>query len=138
MPDVDLMDRGFERVRFRLGNTPLFTPDSPTDRLYSSQLSIGPNKNYMFRAHGVPEGRRIFLEMVSKAFLEKDSPMDLFYQTMTLGGAEQWVMSRERSQMLVTLPGVYRFRLENEDMLGGDMQLEYYFWDGPPAVFPVY
>ena len=43
---------------------------------------------------------------------------------MTLGGAERWIMSAERPQMLINLPGVYRFELEDEDMLGGDLHLE--------------
>ena len=136
MPDVNTgwQTEDFTRVP-RGPGTPfqyVFTPDSPPDRLFSGRVMLPEGRMYLFRAFNVPAGRSIFMNWVTPEYGGAgpflDAPIhgrDMYVQRMTLGGADNWILSAERPQMLVNLPGVYRFELEDYDMLGQDLCLEY-------------
>ena len=113
----------------------VFGPDSPPGQIFSRRVLLTENRLYFFRAHNVPDGRSIFLNWVS---LEHSEPLDgcqtpdalppgrdVYIQRMTLGDPDRWILTAERPQMMINLPGVYRFELSDEDMLGGDLCLEY-------------
>ena len=146
MPDYDI-DTGFEAedAEFRRGvgarpqREALFHSLSPLGETLSRRVSVRPGKVFLFQAFALPPDRRIFVNIVSFGVLDGRRGADLYIQRMTLGGAESWELTFEKPQMLITLPGVYRFELESADMLGGDMRLEYFSWDVPqPPVFPVF
>lgn len=109
----------------------LFTPDSPLDQIYSRRVTLSDGLLYLFRAYNLPVDRRIYMNLVSaehagsKADGEPLFGRDLYIQRMTLGGPEKWILTSDSPQMLVNLSGVYRFELENLDMLGADLCLEY-------------
>jgi hypothetical protein len=104
----------------------IFWPQSPVDQIFSRRVVLTEGWLYLFQLHGVEPDRRVFMNRVT---VERDEDLffgrDVHVQRMTLGDPERWILAIRRPQMLVNLPGVYRFELENADMLGGDLTLEY-------------
>jgi hypothetical protein len=121
----------------------LFTPETPYGALYSARVDIRQGKVFLFHGHNVPEGRSIYMCSVSPGSFRPgphDPPLgaDVYIARMDLGGAGSWAIDAAHPRLLVSLPGMYRFELEDPDMLGGDMRLEYRSWDVPwPPFFPV-
>jgi hypothetical protein len=128
----------------------LFSPDTPLGQLYSPRVEIKPGKVFKFIAFNLPEDGEIRMLTVSPGSLESQSHrhcmynpdfipgVDLYYQRMTLTGEANWTLTADNPQMLVSLPGLYRFKLKSETMLGGDLRLEFYSWDvRHPPFFPV-
>lgn len=115
----------------------IFWPRSPVDQIFSRRVILTEGWTYLFQLHGA-DGR-VFMNRVT---VESDDDLfsgrDVHVQRMTLGDPEDWILSPERPQMMVNLPGVYRFELERPDMLGGDLTLEYSILrcvpDHPPGV----
>jgi hypothetical protein len=128
---------------------PLFTEQSPLGQVWSPRVEIRPGKVYMFQGHNIPEDRKIFVNMVTPLVVgrsrRKDGSLaeqvsDAYWSRVTLGGAETWTMDRDHGLLLISLPGVYRFELEDEDMLPKDelgkaLRLEYQYWDAQPLPF---
>jgi hypothetical protein len=126
----------------------VFTPDSPLGQVYSHRVVLVEEMLYLFRVYNIPDGRSIYMNLVSQenagpppggGCLPGEYPTaggDLYLARMTLGGADKWIISAQRPQMLVNLPGVYRFELEDEDMLGADLCLEYSAVRCVPGVVP--
>jgi hypothetical protein len=112
----------------------VFTPDSPPGQVLSRRIVLPEGHLHLFRAYNMPPGRSIWMNIVSQEFATPlsgqllDSPLpgrDLYMARMVLGGADKWVLTETRTQMLVNLPGVFRFELENADMLDDELCLEY-------------
>lgn len=137
--------------RNSLNSKALFDSLSPLDQLYSDYLMISADKAVFVQAHYLPDNRRIYVNMVSSVNVPGGprpdcapnelfgSTMDLYIRRMTLGGADNWILNADNPQMIITLPGVYRLELEDLDMLGHDLRVDYYAWDIGRAVpaFPV-
>ena len=123
----------------------LFSPDSPLGERFSARLNILPGMAYLVSAYNLPADRKIFLNQISTGTLpgrEKaegwtpNRGQDFFMQRFLLGGADRWTLSERQPQILLLVPGRYRFELEDEDMLGEDLQVEFYAWE--LAKTPVY
>jgi hypothetical protein len=122
--------------------TPLFTPDSPLGQIFSDRVEVRPGKVFMFRAHDLPEDRSVYACSVSPLVLRHPWPrplswpaVDGYLARMTLGGADAWTLDAGHPLLLVSLPGLYRFELEDPDVLDGPFRLEYAFWGADPAPF---
>jgi hypothetical protein len=118
----------------------LFGPESPADQLYSDYVFVTLGQRIMLQAFHLPAGKAVFTNMVSTGTGRSGGlPMDLYIQRMTLGGADKWIMREDNPQMIISLPGVYRFELEDESILGQDFRLDYCSWMSDPPVpdFPV-
>jgi hypothetical protein len=121
----------------------LFTPETPAGEIYSHRVTIVPGEAILVTGYNLPPERSIYLNRVSVGSYAapRGEPcdyraqgrapregVDLFTGRMVLGDPEAWVLSREKPQMILPIPGRYRFELEDEDMLGGDMQVDYIKW----------
>ena len=124
----------------RVANAPLpkhnyvFSPDSSIQSRYSRPIILGEGSLYLFKAYGLGDEDRIYVNSVSRGsprsydrvMLEGPDPgVDLYVQRMTLGGEASWVFSPARPQLLVNLPGLYRFELGDDSMIGSNICLEY-------------
>ena len=123
----------------------LFSPDSPAGERFSARVDILPGNAYLVSAYNLPPDRRVFLNQISTGTLpgrEKadgwtpNRGQDFFMQRFRLGGERRWTLSESQPQILLLVPGRYRFELEDEDMLGDSLQVEFYSW--PLAQTPVY
>ncbi|MDR1872027.1 MAG: hypothetical protein LBS60_08970 [Deltaproteobacteria bacterium] len=123
------------------GRTVLFSPDSPLEQVYSDYVIITSGKACMLQAHNLPDNRKVFTNIITSQIMPLASHCnaasstfftnvaDIYIQRMTLSGADNWILTADNPQMLITLPGVYRFEIEDTDMLGGDFRLDYYMWN---------
>ena len=113
----------------------VFSPDRPPASRFSRPVVLAEGRLHLFRAYGLEAGERIFVNAVSRGSLAPpwersgsdppDSGVDLYVQRMTLGGAANWEFSAERPQLLINLPGLYRFELEFDEMRNSGICLEY-------------
>ena len=130
MPDISvghqLGDTGRIPHGCGAGYEYVFGPRSPLDQIFSRRIVLPEGFLHFFRVHNIEPGRRVFMNLVTVA-TDADfmCGIDTHVQRMTLGDPERWILSLQRPQMLVNLPGIYRFELENPDMLGADLVLEY-------------
>jgi hypothetical protein len=111
-----------------LGRNLVFHPDSRLDEPYSRRVPIHPGTASLFTVHGLPPDRRVFTHQVVVG-RDSLSAADFFRVRMRLGGEDPWVFTRERPQKIITLPGTYRFELEDMDLLGEDFAMEYVTWN---------
>lgn len=121
----------------------LFTPDTPFDQQYSDRVDVRAGRVFLFQAYNLPPDRRIFACSVSPGILRGTAQsyaggrpgFDAYMRRMDLGGEEAWTIDEGHTRLLVSLPGVYRFELEDLDMLGSELRLEYLCWEASPAPF---
>jgi hypothetical protein len=120
----------------------LFTPESPSEQTLSPKLSIAPGDVVFITAYNMPEDRKIYIRQVTIATYNPPSSqeccgnaalpwrdgIDVHYVRMSLGGVDKWVFTSDNPQKIISLPGTYRLELEDEDMLGQSLQVEYYKW----------
>lgn len=112
----------------------LFSPETPPGTVLSPRLTVIPGVAYLISAYNLPSDRKIYLNQVSTGTIAsgicsgRNRDQDFFIQRFVLGGEERWTMDAERPQLLLAAPGRYRLELENEDMLGAELQVEYTSW----------
>lgn len=122
----------------------LFSPETPAGEIFSPRVTVSPGEAILVTGYNLPEDRSIYLNRVSvgsyavphgepcdyrtQSARPRDG-VDLFTGRMVLGKPEAWILSTGRPQMILPVPGRYRFELEDEDMLGGDMQVDYIKWE---------
>jgi hypothetical protein len=126
-------------------NQPLFCPLTPAGEILSRRFFVRPGDVFFIRAFNLLDDYKIFTNFVSIGqgaqpvnHAQLATPVvgqDIYTQRMTLGGADNWILTSSNPQMLISLPGSYRLELESPDMLGEDLWVEFTAWkqDGPLA-----
>jgi hypothetical protein len=108
-------------------------------RTFSDRVPLAPGEIMILTDHNLPEGFSVRACMAVTA-TESCGPsrfpgneyggapggVDLYVDPVALGGPGDWTITPERPQMVVSLPGIYRFELSDQEALGRDFLLELY------------
>ncbi|MDR1079455.1 MAG: hypothetical protein LBQ79_00450 [Deltaproteobacteria bacterium] len=107
----------------------VFSQESDRSQAFSRRVVVTPGTAVMLTAHGLPEGRRIFTWLVLVGRAGGTAGSDMYKSRMSLGGAHKWIFTRACPQKIITLPGTYRFELEETDILDGEnFLMEFMTW----------
>lgn len=119
-----------ERPIGPVGRQILFNADEHSSEAVSAMVIIASGSAGLFTVYNMPDGKTISTLMVSIGTFGGPRvpsacaplrvghlPVDQYSIKPTILGAASWVLTSDNPQMIITLPGSYRFALEDTDML---------------------
>ena len=104
------------------GRIVLFDSDDIISREVSDVYPVSPGMAALVTAYNLPTEGSIHVEAVVVNDYRKPSvgfapPTDVRRVRPTIGGPDNWVIDADHPQLLIALPGTYRFVLSDPDLL---------------------
>lgn len=121
----------------------IFSPDSSLEYIVSKVVPVAPGIGIIVSAYNIPDNEKIYVNRIVRGSYRSDNKgvncsiengyseddaTTMFTTRMALGDPDDWILTSQKEQLLIAIPGNYTFELSNINMLGGYMHVEYIEW----------
>lgn len=118
----------------------VFSNSVPYNNEESFIFDVKPGQLLVFDAYNIPDGGGINLERLVTGSRKSvsngsvsgvmnphivSSTSVLYWKPMEMFGAARWQLRPDKSIMVLSMPGTYRWKLSDETMLDSDLYVEY-------------
>jgi hypothetical protein len=110
-------DPAVQGGRSELNRDTIFSSGSNLEQPFSRRVIVLPGTAAMFTCYALPEGRSVETWQVVVGRDTEGAGSDFYMIKMSLGAPASWLFTQTFPQKIITLPGTYRFRLSDPDIL---------------------